>query len=163
MNKLTNLAISAATVLAVPAAAAAQAGTIALSAEVGTVSSVVSEGPLAFGELAPGTNATVGFNDATAGFVEFETNSNYTIALVLPTVLDNVDAADDLAITFTCGSSATTTAGTATAFTCGDGLTDAAVSALQTVVVWLGGTVTVPATAMAGTYDGEATVTMTLN
>lgn len=163
MNKLAILAVGAAAILAVPAAAFAQTGTIALSAEIGTSSAVVAEGPLAFGALAPGDNPTIDFNDAAAGFVEFETNSNYTIGLTLPTVLENADATDDLTITFTCGNSATTTAGSATSFDCGTGFSDAAVTGMQTVVVWLGGTVGVPATAMAGEYDGEATVLMTLN
>ncbi len=163
MKKLGILAVSAAAMLAVPAAAFGQVGTIPLSAEVGTSSSVVAEGALGFGQLAPGDVATIGINDAAAGFVEFATNSNYTIDLVLPTVLANVDATDDLAITFTCGSSATPTVGSAAAFACGDGLSDGAVTGMQTIVVWLGGEVTVPASAMAGTYDGEATVTMTVN
>lgn len=163
MNKLAIVAVGAAAMLAVPAAAFAQSGTIPLTAEVGTSSSMVSEGALAFGQLAPGDEVTVDFNDGAAGFVEFTTNSSYDIDVVLPAVLGNADAADDLAITFTCGNSTTTTPGAATAFTCGDGLSDGTVSAMETIVVWLGGTVTVPTTAMAGTYEGDVTVTMTLN
>lgn len=162
MKKLAIVTIGAAAALAAPTAAMAQTGTIPLEAQVSNVSTIEAEGALAFGDLAPGATHAIDHNDADAGYVHFTTNGTYSVTLIMPTVLTNAEADDDLPVSFTCGTSNTTTAGSATEFTCADGTSGVALGRLADVVVWLGGEVEVPVTALAGSYEGTVTVTMTV-
>lgn len=168
MKKLAIIAIGAAAAFVLPGSAFAQDGVITASATVSTVTNIDGENALVFGEVAPGDVATVAYNSAASsgatagtGYVAFSTNAGYTVSVTTPTVLTNAVAADDIAVAFTCGYSNDTGTLATLEFQCDDTLEDASVSSMETVVVWLGGEVTVPATAAAGEYTADITVQMT--
>lgn len=168
MKKLAIMAIGVAAALVLPGSVFAQDGVIQASATVSTVANIDAENALVFGEVAPGDVATVAYNSAASsgttagtGYVAFSTNAGYNVTVATPTVLTNAGAADDIAVTFTCGYSNDTGTLATAAFTCADGHSNASVTAMENVVIWLGGQATVPATAAAGEYTADITVQMT--
>ena len=167
MKKLALISLAAAAAFALPGYAAAQDGIITASATVSTVANITGENPVVFGDVAPGGTATVAYTAAASsgatagtGYVAFETNAGYSVTVTTPGVLTNASAADDLTVTFTCGQSNSTGATATSTFTCGTGTSGSGPPAWKRWSSRLGGEVTVPGTAMAGTYTGDITVAM---
>lgn len=164
MKKIAIVTLLAGAALALPGSAFAQTGNITATA---TVNSFFTDGAfqnLVFDAVNPGTAASVNVLDGTGGtpgYVEFGYNANYKVtATTLPATL--TDGTSTLNVAWECGSSAGTGTSPTAAAACGEGDvvdSDNGVSAVGTVVVWLGGTIA-DTNVLAGTYTGDITFTI---
>jgi len=165
MKKLTLITLVALAALALPEMAFAQAGNITATA---TVNSFFSDGAtqnLTFTAVNPGTAATVDVTDGsggTPGYMEFDYNANYKVtATTLPATLSD-GGTSTVSVAWSCGTSAAVGTNPAAAAVCSQGDvvdSDNAVSAVGSVVVWLGGTIA-NTNVLAGTYTGNITFTI---
>jgi hypothetical protein len=159
--------------LVIGATGAAQAQSISASASVAQVAQATgTQRDVVFAAGTPGSTggsaiaATATANNATGpqlGFVEYELNySGPSVGVVAPgTLVDPGNAANTIAVTFSCGESDAAGTGLALA-ACGTHNLTFAGSGLQTRRVWIGGSISQAAidAAAATTYAGQITLTL---
>lgn len=168
------VAVVAGALVALPAMAQAQTatGNVAASATVQSALSVAATNPLNFGTAisAAGGNVTIALGAAptggtgqTLGSLQVSHNSDFSVAATVPTTL--VSGTNSLGVSFLCGYSLTAT-GALTSETAGAACTalpnrDITLGTQTTTYLQVGGTLTVPTTAVAGTYTGTVAFTLT--
>ncbi len=167
------VAVVAGALVALPAIAHAQTatGNVAASATVQSALSVAATNPLNFGTaISPaGGNVTIALGAAptgtgqTLGSLQISHNSDFSVAATVPTTL--VSGTNSLGVSFLCGYSLTAT-GALTSETAGAACTalpnrDITLGTQTTTYLQVGGTLTVPTTAVAGTYTGTVGFTLT--
>ncbi|MEJ2502016.1 MAG: hypothetical protein P8177_01685 [Gemmatimonadota bacterium] len=165
MKKLAILTLGAGLGLALPAAVAAQVGSITAQATVNSVFSAGATQDVTFDAVAPGNSVTVDpvtGTGGTPGYVEFTYNANYRITpTILPTTLTG-GGSSTVDVAWVCGTSPSTATPPGGAGSCTQGTAvtaDNSVAGPGTTVVWLGGTVS-NTDVLAGTYTGNITFTI---
>jgi hypothetical protein len=142
-------------------AEAQTSATIQATATVLSAITVTAGTDLAFGNVTPGVNKTVGIADAGAGRFDIAkaATSGVTLSFTLPT--DLTSGANTLPIgSWTGGWNTTATPAGATAFTPSGAGTNTAVTAGTELHVYVGATVSPPAAQPAGAYSGDVTMSV---
>lgn len=142
-------------------AEAQTSATIQATATVLSALTVAAGQNLAFGNVTPGVNKTVGIADAGAGRFDITkaAASGVTLSFTLPTNLTS--GGDNLPIgTWTGGWNTSATPAGATTFTPSGAGTNTAVTAGTALHVYVGATVSPPAAQPAGAYSGDVTMSV---
>ena len=142
----------------VPGRATAQSASISATATVAGALSVTAGNNLAFGTVIPGFNRTILVSDAGAGTFSLTGGANAQVALSFTLPANLTSGANNLAVAFTGAYNVSNNVATSTAFTPSSGVTTRLDGTTGSLFVWLGGTLTVPAGAVAGAYSGTVTL-----
>ena len=156
MKKLAALAVVAAMI--VPTAAFAVTGTIQATANVLTPLTVSTDlRALDFGDVFPGVNKSIAYNDATSGKWDIGgiAGAEIQLSFTLPATL--ASGANTMPVSFAAGDAAyfaTDAVGSAVAFDPNAGSTENLEGTAGTGFVWLGGTANPGGAQAAGVYNG---------
>lgn len=150
---------------AVATGAAAQTATINVTANVYQALTVAAGNDLAFGNVFPGVNKTIGLADATAGRFDItgQTSSTVSLSFTLPNsgayIVGPSSAQLPLSAWTACWNTANSGGSGCTAFTAASG-TNAAFGGGSSLHVFLGATVSPASNQAAGSYTGTAVLTV---
>jgi hypothetical protein len=142
-------------------AEAQTSATIHATATVLSALTVAAGQNLAFGNVTPGVNKTIGIADGGAGRFDITkaATSGVTLSFTLPTTL--VSGGDNLPIgSWTGGWNTSATPAGATAFTPSAAGTNTSVTAGTALTVYVGATVSPVAAQAAGAYSGDVTLSV---
>lgn len=155
------IAVALGTLVLASVPAAAQTASATVTAEVQRPLTVTKTTDLDFQEVFPGVNKVVAVADATAGSFHIygQDNAQVQMTFLLPTTLQS--GANMLPIdTWTAIHNTTNSAAAGTTFTPSSTATTVSLSGTGNLYVFIGATVKPIATQVAGTYTGNATLTV---
>jgi hypothetical protein len=164
------LVLAAALIVPAGLSAQTQSGTVNATARILAVLDVTNADDLDFGDIVPGNGASVlpgsapGGAGQTLGALRIEHNSDFTVSATVPANLSL--GAETLAVTFTCGYSASATGAVVGGTSdCGSVANPGTAASASTTVTFLqvGGTIAAAETSgkTPGNYTGSMTFTFT--